>query len=365
MKIRILLLSLCLFFSFQTQLWAEVYVANENNASVTVYATTATGNAAPLRTIAGPATGFNFPESVTVDTVNNELYVADFFGQAVRVFALNASGNVAPLRTLVNGPNSNISQPRMVAIDTTNNEIYVASINDAIRVFPRTASGDAVPTRTISGAATLLNNPISIALDLVHNEVIVDSYDVGGPSVPGILVFSRTAFGNVAPLRFIAGGNTQMGTFTNYVTLDLTNDEIYAQGDNGQGVVVFPRTASGNVAPTRNLTGAATGITEIGGILIDLTNNHLIISDQTNNSLSVFPRSASGNIAPLFTISGPSTGLSEPFGLAMDLAGGFVGPAAVPTSVPSMTEWGMIIFMVVAGFYSIYLLRKKRELLFK
>jgi len=32
-----------------------------------------------------------------------------------------------------------------------------------------------------------------------------------------------------------------------------------------------------------------------------------------------------------------------------------------PTSVPTMTEWGMIIFVVLAGFGSIYYLRRQKR----
>src|SRR5689334_14378961 len=127
---------------------ADVYVANgfpAASASITAYAPTAVGNAAPVRTIAGALTGLNYPEAVTTDTVNSELYVADFFGKAVRVFPLNANGNVAPTRTLIDGPNSQIGQVRMALADTVNNELIVVTGNNSIKAFPRTASGDAVP----------------------------------------------------------------------------------------------------------------------------------------------------------------------------------------------------------------------------
>src|SRR5258706_7577958 len=131
--------------------WADLYVANSGGASVTVYPPSALGNSAPSRTIAGGNTGFNTPETVFADTVNNELYVADFQGKSIRVFALSATGNALPIRTLVDGPNSGIFQVRDMVVDAVHNELIVDSINDSIRVFSRTASGDAVPLRTIQG----------------------------------------------------------------------------------------------------------------------------------------------------------------------------------------------------------------------
>jgi hypothetical protein len=35
-------------------------------------------------------------------------------------------------------------------------------------------------------------------------------------------------------------------------------------------------------------------------------------------------------------------------------------PAPQAATIPTMTEWGMIIFMVLAGFGSLYYLRRKR-----
>jgi hypothetical protein len=305
---------------------ADVYVANTENASVTVYETTAVGDAPPIRTISGERTGLVFPMSVTTDLENQELYVADFHGQAVRVFDLMADGDVAPLRTLINGSNSNLSQPRMVGLDLIRDEIYVISINDAIRVFPRTASGDASPIRTIEGPLTRIDNPVTIVVDLVHDEIIVDSYEAGGDNEAGILVFPRTASGDVHPLRVIAGPNTQFGTFTNAVDLDLTRDEIYAQGNDGVGVVVFPRTASGNVSPIRNLVGPSTGIDFIGGLLVDEPNQRIILTGgYISDEILVFDRLATGDSEPLMSVAGTNTDLAGPWGLALDGRGGFTG----------------------------------------
>ena len=153
-----------------------------------------------------------------------------------------------------------------------------------------------------------------------------------------------------------------MGTYTNYARVDAVNNEIFSQGNSGFGVLTFSRTASGNVAPSRDITGASTGITNVGGFLPDLANNRLMVVDRTDNSIRVFARTATGNISPLMTLSGAGTGLSSPFGIDMDSTGGFtgIGPAQQQASVPTMTEWGMIIFMLLAGCGAFYYLRKKR-----
>ncbi|HEX3110776.1 MAG TPA: hypothetical protein VHU41_16885, partial [Thermoanaerobaculia bacterium] len=334
-----------------------VYVANETGPSVTVYPPTAGGNVPPSRTISGSNTTLSDPESVTTDLVNNEMYVADFGGNAIDVFPLSANGNVAPTRSLIDGINSGIAQPRMAVVDPVHNEMFVASINSSIRIFSRTASGDAVPLRVISGSNTKISNPISISYNPSTDELFVDSYDVGGSQVPGILVFNRTDSGNVAPKRFISGSNTQFGNFTNYATLDVANGEIFAQGDNGLGIVVFNLTDSGNVAPKRNITGAATDITAMGGIVVDDANNRVLAANQNslNYAVLAFDRTANGNALPVSNISGSSTGLATPFGLALDAAGGLTSNTP-PSSIPALGWEALLtlaVMLSVLGFVAI------------
>src|SRR5712691_639131 len=138
--------------------WAqeELFVTNQGG-SVTVYARTANGDVAPLRTLAGAATGLNTPVGLAVDTVNNELAVANLTNNSVTVYARTANGNVAPLRTL-SGAATGLNGPFGLALDTVNNELLVANNGNAapysITVYARTANGNVAPLRTISGVAT-------------------------------------------------------------------------------------------------------------------------------------------------------------------------------------------------------------------
>ncbi len=187
--------------------WAqdELFVGNEGaTSSITVYARTANGNVAPTRTLSGAATLLNNPAGLAVDRVNNELIVANFGNNSVTVYPLTANGDVAPLRTLSGGATL-LSSPAGLAVDTVNNELVVADSNMgslSISVYARTASGNVPPLRRIAGAATGLNGPVDVALDLVNNELVVADLPAA------VRVFARTANGNVAPLRVLSGGAT-------------------------------------------------------------------------------------------------------------------------------------------------------------
>ena len=133
----------------------ELIVPNFSGSSITVYSRTASGDAAPVRTVVGPATGLSTPLRAAVDSVHGEVAVTN--SSRILVFAQTASGNTPPLRT-IDGPATGLVAPRGVLIDIVHDEIIVADPPaNAVRVFARTAAGDVVPLRTLAGALTGLN----------------------------------------------------------------------------------------------------------------------------------------------------------------------------------------------------------------
>ena len=88
-----------------------------------------------------------------------------------------------------------------VFVDTAHNELFVAnSGNNSILVFSRTANGDVAPIRKIEGPATRLKKPVGLFVDVKNDEVWATS-----PEEHSAMVFRRTAQGNAAPLRIVRG----------------------------------------------------------------------------------------------------------------------------------------------------------------
>ena len=235
----------------------ELFVANINNNSVTVYALTANGNVAPLRTLVGAATAMYMPCGLAVDAVNNELVVASRLSDSVNIYARTANGNVAPLRTLM-GAATGIRYPQDLAVDLVNNELVVTNgLTNSVTTHARTANGNVAPLRTLAGAATGLNAPLGLALDLVNNELAV-SNNFGN----SVTVYSRTANGNIAPLRTLAGAATGLNNVAG-LAVNTVNDELAVVRNDTpalSAVLVYTRTANGNVAPVRTLGGLTTGM---------------------------------------------------------------------------------------------------------
>ena len=89
----------------------NIYVANVNN-SVTVYAAAANGNVAPIQAIAGPSTGLKSPRGIALGP-DGRIYVMNGWnGQkgSVTVYATGANGNVAPIQN-IHGSKTGLAEP--------------------------------------------------------------------------------------------------------------------------------------------------------------------------------------------------------------------------------------------------------------
>jgi len=145
--------------------------------SLTVYRDDAKGDVAPIRTIQGAKTGFNWPNGVTVDDLHNELFVANEISNQILVFPRTAKGNVAPIR-IIAGPRTHIDHPMGVAYDPVRDEIWVANFGHTAEIFPRAASGNVAPSRLIrnapAGSAHAgFGNPMALAYDSKRDELLV------------------------------------------------------------------------------------------------------------------------------------------------------------------------------------------------
>ena len=146
--------------------------------SITVYPLKASGNTAPIRTIAGSQTQLNWPAHVYVDREHGDLYVANDGGDSILVFRETDNGDVAPMRVL-KGHQTGLKSPTSLFVDTKNNELLVSNMgNHSATVYPRTAAGDVTPLRTIRSAppgklADMIGNPGAAAYDSKRKEILV------------------------------------------------------------------------------------------------------------------------------------------------------------------------------------------------
>jgi DNA-binding beta-propeller fold protein YncE len=263
----------------------ELIVANNVLYSVAVF-DRATGTL--KRTIAGLSTGINRPTGVAIDETRAEIYVANDFGHSITVYDELATGDAAPIRTITSWA---LFAPVGLAVDIVNDEILVADYgNHAILTFARSADGPVDPKRQIRGAG--LSLPQGIALDLMHDEILVANSSFDAPDAGSVLAFNRSDDGVLAaPLRRLEGSATKLcNPFS--VAIDYVKDQIVVANANFGGgscthaVTTYGRTATGNVAPARTIAGSSTTL-----------NYPTSAAVFYGGSLSVSNKPSSGNVA--------------------------------------------------------------------
>ena len=309
----------------------ELFVSNYSANRITVYARTANGDVAPVRTI---RTGLDQPHTLAIDRLQRELFVAnnlmDFELASIQVYDLDASSpdHDAPKRTIT-GPLTLLNRPAGIAVDSINRELYVANdVNpgSSILVFPLGASGNVAPSRVLQGLQTGIQGPMGMVVDPVHNELFVVSYkSLNGGSIG---VFARTAEGNAPPLRTIQGPGT--GIFRPQgLALDFAHDELILAnsyfGTSAPGnVLVFGRSDSGDVAPLRTLAGASTNLCNPIGVIVDRVHDEIVAANShfgdgaCAQSVTAYARSANNDTAPARQIGpGSVSAISNPASVAV------------------------------------------------
>lgn len=282
---------------------AQLVVTNQSKTGddrMLTFAEGAKGNSAPTGSL--PFDGF-----AGVDPVHYELYRRST--DRIDVFLNNAFQGYPLVRSIV-GPATGSLGGGRVAIDLVHDEIVVANNQDhALLVFPRTASGDVAPLRRIQGPSTGLSRPVLVAVDGASGEIFVaDQY----PNPGAVRTFSRFANGNLAPKRILTGPKTRINV-TNDMIFDPLRDELLLADDYGV-VTAFARTAQGNVAPLRVLESHPQGIVQPWGLAL-LGASELVVSDDggaeghLDAAVLTFPRLATGSVAAKRRINGPATGL--------------------------------------------------------
>jgi sugar lactone lactonase YvrE len=142
----------------------DLYVFNWNDsfntiAPIDIFAADATGNVAPIGTIGGSLTGLSAGNigGIAIDSTGN-VYISTSSanGGVIKVFAPTANGNVAPIRT-ISGSSTQLGTLGGIQLDAVGN-IYVISTdehgeNPTVLRFPASASGNVAPTLTITSSA--------------------------------------------------------------------------------------------------------------------------------------------------------------------------------------------------------------------
>jgi hypothetical protein len=264
--------------------------------SVTIYAPNATGNAAPLQTIAGSNTGLTasiVPSGIALDS-NANLYVSVDDDSTTLAYVIKYSagtvGNIAPSAVLTPAPFEN----SQLAYDGTSNSLYTLSQVEILGFSPSTgAPGFTLP----------LSPPIpdTFAVDRTGAIYTFDENDDIAVYLKGATTASRTIV-------------TSLDTgVTGALAVDASGN-IYAADD--ATIVVYGRGAAGNATPSRVISGPNTTLQFVLAIAVDGAGN-VYVCDGLTDAVDVFAPGQNGNVAPARRIAGAATGLNLPVALTI------------------------------------------------
>lgn len=307
---------------------AEVFISNNNKAStpsILVYNKdfkTTDRVMEPKRRIGGPTSRLGDICGLALSPQNKEIYTVQGEETEMKVFPIDGNGDPAAARSLTVAHGS-----ADVFLDSKNDELYISTEHiNKITVYRRTAEGNEKPLRYIQGPHTELGDPHGIFVDPDTNELFVTNYgnwretqsdvdvesratDRDEPALPlapstgkfvppSIAIYSRTANGDVPPIRIIQGVHTQLNLPLG-VARDPLSGQIVVANSGGDSILFFDGSANGDVAPVRIVKGKTTNIKAPTGVLIDAKANELWVTNWENHTTNVFPRMANGDVAPL------------------------------------------------------------------
>jgi sugar lactone lactonase YvrE len=235
------------------------------------------------------------------DPVHDEIVVPNQFAQAILTFAGGASGEAPPLR-VIQGPLTQLIRPERLDIDPIHNEIVVPNSNSIV-VFNREAHGNAAPIRVIAGPKTMLRAVNAVAVDPVNNLIVAASQvspprrrqNNYTPTANALVVFDRTANGDVAPLRIIDGERTGLHLINQlqvyppkgWVVVTQSTTDLDAEPP-GIFIGVWNLTDSGDVAPRWKIAGPNSRLKKPRGVALNPRNKELLVADMRLNAVLTY-----------------------------------------------------------------------------
>jgi DNA-binding beta-propeller fold protein YncE len=160
----------------------------------------------------------------------------------------------------------------------------------------------------------------AVAVDLNSNEVYLQDENLFGYKVFGRLDNTPSTAAFSEPRRIVEGLNTKM-EFNCALYVDPRTGDIYSvNNDTVNTLVIFPRSAEGNVAPKRELE------TPHGtfGIAVNEQAQELYLTVQHDNAVVAYRKMAQGEEDPLRLLQGDDTQLEDPHGIAVDTKNGWM-----------------------------------------
>jgi len=291
---------------------------------IAAFARLAKENAQPTRLVAGQKTVLaRTMHDIRYDAVHDEFLVTNPFAMAILTFRGGAEGEEAPIR-IIQGPNTQMvgglstGGADRLDVDPVHDEIFIPG-GDRILVYPRTGNGDVAPIRILQGPDTLLRGVRTIAVDPVHDVVVVGTAGSSPPPPPAhlgssaqnvivgtkldyqdefgaLLIYDRKGHGNVKPLGIIMGPQAGIRTTNQirvyppkgWIVATMPEDSYGAVESEGVFIGVWSIHDDGDVAPRWKLGGPKSTLKKPRGVALNPKTKEIYVADMRLNTVLTY-----------------------------------------------------------------------------
>jgi hypothetical protein len=283
-----------------------IYVLT-NNDQIQEFAPNAGAGASPLGTFTSSV--LRNPTGMAVDG-QGRVYVA----QAPKIFSFSyasylGGGSVAPSTTL-----TAVAGPWGLAIDPGGNLVATDSVNDAVDFFAPGADGNAAPLKVLAGSNTQLSSPYQAAFDGAGNLYVLNTTgNSGSGSVTVYAAASLSGSGTIdaAPTAVITSTASAIGD-PKALAVD-TAGNVYVGNGADDAIAVFPAGSSGFTPPMALVGGYGTFCT--CQALMTVASNNLYVAGWNANDVVIYAPITSSSATPMTTITSASLGQTEGVGV--------------------------------------------------
>lgn len=235
---------------------------------------------------------------IRYDAVHDEVLVTNPFALALLVFRGDANGEEPPIR-VIQGPHTELAGYGeggldRLDVDPVHNEIFVPNGNSVL-VFSRTATGDAAPIRVIKGPDTRVRRTTSLAVDPVHNIVVVLENRA-------LLIFNRTDEGNVKPRAVISPPadtdfrvSSQIQVYPPKGWIFVSTQRSRASNENtrqvefeGAGLGIWSINDNGQTPPHWKITGPKSLLKRPRGVAFDAKDKEVYVAEMRQNAILTY-----------------------------------------------------------------------------
>lgn len=238
---------------------------------------------------------------IRYDAVHDEFLVTNPFAQAILVFRGGANGEEAPIR-IIQGPKTQLQGSGAVAggadrldVDPIHDEIFIPA-GDRILVYSRTGNGDVPPIRVITGPDTKLRRVQAIAVDPVHNVIVVGTNRAYNNGLGALILLNRTDNGNVKPRGIIMGPKSEIGNLNQLLTYSPKGWIVAAQTGDSYGVLepegafigIWSINDNGDVPARWKLSGPKSTLKKPRGVALNPRDKELMIADMRLNAVLTY-----------------------------------------------------------------------------